>query len=287
MSWEWDMARFATALLAGVLLSFSGSLVQLTSRNELASPSTLGMDGLAVLCVMIAVLMETMGIEYFLLSQTAFLIGLCFVTVFILLIKKIKIQNDFKIVLLLGLGLNLFVGALFAFMQFMAMAFNKEFPEQLWFGRMQSLSLGSSLLGLLAFIPIIVFLIFHRRHWKALLLGPGWCRGLGIPVDDILRQSLVVSFLATLWVVTHFGVFSFLGLLFPLVLRFLPRYQGHPWREMTDGAMGAGFFFALLDHICFNFTFHGAEIPVGLPSGVLGAAALVTVLTLRAVKTSR
>ncbi len=60
MSWEWDMARLTTALLAGVLLSFSGSLVQLTSRNELASPSTLGMDGLAVLCVMIAVLMETM-----------------------------------------------------------------------------------------------------------------------------------------------------------------------------------------------------------------------------------
>ncbi|MBY0517373.1 MAG: iron chelate uptake ABC transporter family permease subunit [Bacteriovoracaceae bacterium] len=287
MSWEWDFARFGTALLAGVLLSFSGSLVQLTSRNELASPSTLGMDGLAVLCVMLAVMMENLGFEYLPLSQSAFLIGFIFVVVFLFLVKKIKIQNDFKIVLLLGLGLNLFVGALFAFMQFMAMAFNKEFPEQLWFGRMQSLDVVSSLLGLLAFIPIIIFLIFNRRHWKALLLGPGWCRGLGIPVDNILRQSLIISFLATLWVVTHFGVFSFLGLLFPLVLRFLPRYHAHPWREMTDGAIAAGFFFALLDHICFNFTFHGAEIPVGLPSGVLGAAALVSVLILRAVKTSR
>jgi ABC-type Fe3+-siderophore transport system permease subunit len=53
MSWEWDVLRLMAATLAGVLLSVSGSLLQLTTRNELATPSTLGMDGLAVLAVIL------------------------------------------------------------------------------------------------------------------------------------------------------------------------------------------------------------------------------------------
>lgn len=288
MSWDWDFFRFLSALVAGGLLSFSGSLIQLTSRNDLASPSTLGMDGAAVLAVMLAYLLQALGLATWPLSSLAFLVGCVLALALFLGTKKSPGlgAGDFRLILLLGLGTNLLVGSVFAVMQFLAMAFNQEFPEQLWFGRLSTLA--PSDWGLVAFVglPLGIFCLRHRRHWKALLLGRDWCYGLGVPVERMTREALALSFICTLWVVTHFGVFSFLGLLFPLVLRQISYFRGEPWREMTLGAVGAGVVFALLDHACFNLTFHGAEIPVGLPAGVFGAAALVTLLWRRTKKAS-
>lgn len=288
MSWDWDLLRLSSAIVAGSLLSFSGSLIQITSRNELASPSTLGMDGAAVLAVMGAYLLQAMGLSHWPLSTLAFLVGVSgSLIVFLLATRSSNLGlRDFRIILLLGLGVNLLVGSIFAVMQFLAMAFNQEFPEQLWFGRMSTLTpVGWGLLGLVA-VPIGIFCFQHRRHWKALLLGKDWCYGLGVPVERMTRESIALSFLCTLWVTTHFGVFSFIGLLFPLVLRQISYFRGEPWREMTLGAVGAGLLFSILDHACFNLTFHGAEIPVGLPAGVLGAAALVGLLWRRTKKAS-
>jgi len=286
MTWELDLARLLSAIAAGTLLSFAGSLVQLTGRNELASPSTLGMDGAAVFIVMLSYGLEGFGFSVGSLADTSFLLGLVLSLLLWLIVKKTKWRSngDFRVILLLGLSVNLFVGSLFAVMQFLAMAFNREFPEQLWFGRMQTLSSLGWGLSVLVWLPMLSFVFYYRRSWKALLLGVGWCRGLGIPVDKIVGGSLLLAFISTLWVVTQFGVFSFLGLLAPLLLRQLPRYRGAPWREMTDGALLAGVFFAALDHVCFNITFHGAEIPVGLPSALFGAAALVGLLWIRARK---
>lgn len=286
MSWEFDILRFLTALAAGVLLSFAGSIVQITGRNELASPSTLGMDGAAVFIIMLTYLLEGFGWSLGNLADTAFVLGLLMSAGIWILSRHThwRSDGDFRVILLLGLSVNLFVGSLFAVMQFMAMAFNREFPEQLWFGRMQTLSPLGWGISLFVWLPLLAFMLRYRQSWKALLLGPGWCRGLGVPVDQIIRGSLLLAFVATLWVVTQFGVFSFLGLLGPLLLRQLSTYRGAPWREMTDGALLVGVFFALLDHVCFNLTFHGAEIPVGLPSALFGAAALVGLLWIRARK---
>ncbi|MFP5458472.1 MAG: iron chelate uptake ABC transporter family permease subunit [Bacteriovoracia bacterium] len=288
MTWDWDLLRLSSAIVAGALLSFSGSLIQITSRNELASPSTLGMDGAAVLAVMAAYLLQTAGLSTLPLGTLAFLVGSgSALIVFLFTGRSSNLGlRDFRVILLLGLGINLLVGSIFAVMQFLAMAFNQEFPEQLWFGRMSTLSpVGWALLGVVA-IPVGIFCFQHRRHWKALLLGKDWCYGLGVPVERMTRESIALSFVCTLWVVTHFGVFSFIGLLFPLVLRQMSYFRGEPWREMTAGAIGAGGLFSLLDHACYNLTFHGAEIPVGLPAGVLGAAALVTLLWRRSKKAS-
>ncbi len=280
MTWEWDITRLFIALVAGATLSFAGSLIQITTRNELATPSTLGMDGLAVLMVMAAYLLEGMGLSVGGLSETALLLGILFgLGGFVWLqVSGASRLVDFKLALLFGLSLNLFVGALFAVMQFLAMAFNREFPEQLWFGRVQILSTYSWFIAGPIWVLLLHFLFSYRRDWKILLLGESRCLGLHVPVARIYRHSLLIAFLLTLWSITQFGVFSFLGLLFPLLLRQLPRFRAQPWREMTEGAVGCGILFALIDHACFNVTFHGAEIPVGLPSSLFGATALVTML---------
>ena len=278
-----DFLRLVTSFVVGTLLSFSGSLIQITTRNDLASPSTLGMDGIAVLMVMVGFLIKSFGVNLP-LSELAFGLGLISLAFISFIAPYFLKQKDLKIVVLMGLSVNLLVGAFFSIMQFLAMAFNLQFPDQLWFGRILSLDLFSGLTLFVIVLSLLVFLAKYRKAWKALLLGSGWCRGLGIPVQNIIKLSLLLSFLITLWVVVHFGVFGFLGLLFPLVLRQFKRYKGEPWRELTDGAIWAGFGFSVLDQICFEFTFHGAEIPVGLPASLFGAAALVSILWRRNLK---
>ena len=272
-----DLLRFLTAFVVGGMLSFAGSLVQITTRNDLASPSTLGMDGVAVLMVMLAFIIQGAGVELP-LATLALGLGLVSLGVLSLFSSVFLGQRDLKVIVLMGMSVNLLVGAFFAIMQFLAMAFNQKFPDQLWFGRILTLEpLSGASLAMLA-LALSFFTLSYRKTWKALLLGRGWCHGLGIPVEKIIKISLMLSFLITLWVVVHFGVFGFLGLLYPLVLRQFKRYRGDPWREMTDGAALAGFSFAILDQFCFQVTFHGAEIPVGLPASLLGACALVVIL---------
>ncbi len=50
---DYFLVRMMCSFMVGVLLSQAGSLVQLGTRNILASPSTLGFDGLAVLWLLI------------------------------------------------------------------------------------------------------------------------------------------------------------------------------------------------------------------------------------------
>lgn len=281
MSWEWDVLRLLAATLAGVLLSVSGSLLQLTTRNELATPSTLGMDGLAVLAVILG--HAAALFLPFMPEDLSLLLGISFGVVVWGIAGKYRLNRaeDFRLVLLIGLGINLLVGSLFALMQFLTLAFNYDFPDQLWFGRVQTLSSAGWWSVLLLLVPWSWFAFKHRDAWLALLLGEGWCLGLGIPVDRILRGAMLLAYLATVWTVTQFGVFSFFGLLAPLLLRQLSRYRAQPAREISEGALVAGLLFALLDHACFNWTVSGAEIPVGLPFALFGAAALVALLIMK------
>ncbi len=276
MSWDWHWERFLIAAIVGGQLSLGGSLVQLTTRNDLASPSTLGMDGLAV-----GILLLTFA---FGIGSPEALVGVVFATGLILwlgfsrLPLKFQRTHDFRLLLLLGLAINLLVGALFSIMHFMAMAFNHEFPSQLWFGRISAIS-AVQWVGALGILSLsFALLIFRRRSWKAMLLGVGWCHGLKVPVQRITREAMVVAFVGNFWVITQFGAFSLLGLLLPLLLRQLPRYRGEPGRELTEGLVVSGVAFGLIDHACYNLTFRGAEIPVALPLSLLGAVSLVTLL---------
>jgi iron complex transport system permease protein len=276
VSWDWQWERFLVALIVGAQLSLGGSLVQLTTRNDLASPSTLGMDGLAIGVLLVCFVLGVTAPE----ALTAVVLTTALILWPWIAHSKMVTQrrHDFRLLLLLGLAINLLVGAMFSMMHFMAMAFNKEFPSQLWFGRISVLSTWQWV-GALAVLGLSLSLLtLRRRSWKAMLLGVGWCHGLKIPVERITREAMALAFVGNFWVITQFGAFSLLGLLFPLLLRQLARYCGEPFREMTEGALVSAVIFALIDHACYNVTFQGAEIPVALPLSLLGSICLVTLL---------
>ncbi len=125
--------RLACAFLVGSLLSIVGSLIQLSTRNILSSPSTLGLDGLSVLALL---LFHTLGVAFdWYPGHWSLLLGLPFILVLGFSYPRFVTRaGKFERVLLIGITMNLFVGALFSLWQFLFMAFNYPFPSEMWFG---------------------------------------------------------------------------------------------------------------------------------------------------------
>lgn len=270
--------RFACAFFTGIILSQTGSLIQLSTRNILASPSTLGFDGLSVLWMLIFhSLLLGIGVEQG--SVEVFLFGLpLFFVVGFFFSRFMLWQNKIEKLIFIGLAFNLLVGAIFSLWQFMFLAFNLPFPVELWFGHFRYSEMSSALILLFTELCILAGWLFLRRDFEVFSLGHSISRNLKIK-KNLLFLFLFISIAAgTFAVVALFGAFSFLGLIFPIVARKFWFYRYDLAGELIYGAVMNGLFMIFIDSICYFFPIYGAEIPVGLIATGVGALSLILLL---------
>lgn len=279
---EINSLRLLLAFFAGSFLTTSGSLSQNTTQNSLASPSTLGFDALGVLSVLLAHGLMTLFDIQITLEVFSFLIfNLFFVGVFFFF-KGMNIDStklDMKIIILIGLGFNLLIGALFSVVQFLFIATNTKFPTGLWFGSFKYYFSYELILFLLLFLALLFFFLRNLSALRLLSVGVPFARGLGANVVSTQKKSLFISFYLTGLVICFFGVFSFISLVFPHILRLLPFIKNDMRKEFTLGALIGGLFMMMLDFLVYNFDFYGAELPVGMISSVLGSFVLIFLLS--------
>jgi iron complex transport system permease protein len=277
-----DFIRFMFALFCGYFLTLSGSLSQLVTNNTIASPSTLGMDGAAVLFVILAQFVSIgvdLNVSYVHTAFILFLIPFGIISFISLGLSK-KTNNiwehfDIQKIILFGLAFNLFVGAIFSIIQFLFMALNFEFPTGLWFGSLKQYDKDYLMIFVVIFIITKVYILGVSQKFEALNLGSSFALGLGIDVQRIQRIALLLSFLLTGVVICYFGVFSFLGLIFPHILRSFGFFKSSMRRELLIGPYITGFIFGIVDQFCYQFDLYGAELPVGMVSSVVGAIFLI------------
>lgn len=272
------ISRLLCSLMSGILISQAGSFIQLATRNILASPSTLGFDGLAVLwllvfhSVVIFLGKDPNSIVLFTAGAPVF-IGVGF-----LFSSLLKGQMKFERIILLGLTFNLLVGAVFSLWQFFFMAFNLPFPVELWFGHFRFASMENLYLLLLIEVLLLTGLVFQ---WKELSL---FSLGHAISMNWKLREKSLYVFLfisvslATFVVVALFGAFSFLGLVFPIVSRKLWFKKMDLKGEILFGSVINGIALMLIDFVCYALPVWGAEVPVGLIVTAIGAVSLILLL---------
>jgi ABC-type Fe3+-siderophore transport system permease subunit len=266
--------RLGCAFLSGVILSQAGSLSQLLTRNILASPSTLGVDALAVFWL----ILSYSGLIFFnheMSHQFIFLAGLPFFLLVALLFKKITVRNPkMDTFVFLGLTFNLFVGAIFSLIQFLFVAFNFPFPSDLWFGHFRYASL-ESLCYLIFFESLLLgFYKISQRNFFLFSMGSTFYRQWLKETDKFMLNLLLLVIVGTFLVTSFFGAFSFVGLIFPIISRRLFFKRFDLVGEIVIGSLFNGLCFMALDFICFYFPIMGAEIPVGLLFTSVGALVL-------------
>ena len=273
---EYLILRLASSFLSGVILSQSGSLIQLATRNVLASPSTLGIEGLSVLWILS---LHTLFLILNLNSDFIIYGGIPFFILAGHFLSKYSSQ-DFRMdrILFAGLTFNLLIGAVFSLWQFIFMAYNLPFPMEVWFGNFRFTDIRAVVF--LAGFEIL-FLLISGQLWPKIelySLGPAVSRAYGINLRKLYSAFFIFSFTGTFLVISFFGAFSFLGILFPILARRIWFRKRDLKGEFFFGAVTNGIVFMLFDFFCYRFPVMGAEIPVGLIASVMGALCLIVIV---------
>jgi iron complex transport system permease protein len=275
---EYLILRFGCSFLSGLVLSQVGSLLQLGTKNLLSSPSTLGFDGLAVFWIILShSLLLWIGQD--LSPVWTLLAGIpLFAFLGLLFAKNLKQAGHFERIILLGLTFNVVIGAIFSFWQFVFIAFNLPFPLEIWFGHFRSVSWIQFLsIAIMAFV-LLISLIKNWKHLIIYSLGPDIAKNLKLNSNKLFAFVFISVALGSFVVISSFGVFAFLGLIFPIVARKLWFKKFDLKGEFFVGAIINGLLFASIDLVCYQFPIYGAEVPVGLVATAIGAVSLILVL---------
>ena len=275
---DYLIPRLLSSFFTGIILSQTGSLLQFSTRNTLASPSTLGFDGLSVLWLLLStslfiflklegsVLFLTMiGIPFFML------LGLGFSTF-------LGHHKNIERLIFLGLTFNLMVGAIFSLWQFFFMAFNLPFPVELWFGHFRFASWDSGIILVIFELIVLIVWILLRKDFLLYSLGPSVEKNLNLKVRNLYSFIFITISLGTFLIISLFGAFSFLGLIFPILARKMWFRRFDLDGEFLLGGFVNGIVLLAIDLLCYLFPILGAEIPVGLIATVVGAVSLILLL---------
>ena len=269
--------RFVCSFLTGILMSQAGSLVQLGSRNILASPSTLGFDGLAILWILlIHSLLLFFGIDQqFLLVFSGLAI---FISLGFILPAFIRGKQRFERIILIGLAFNLLISAIYSLWHFLFLAFNLPFPAELWFGHFRYAG-EESLVLLVVAETLLSLLIAKKFHLLQLFsLGEDFSLNWNFEERRIYRLIIWGAGCSTFLIICFFGAFSLLGLIFPIFARKFWFQKFDLSGEFYYGPIFNGFILMALDALCYFFPIFGAEIPVGLIVIIVGAVSLIGIL---------
>jgi ABC-type Fe3+-siderophore transport system permease subunit len=262
----------------GTVLSQTGSLLQLSTRNILAGPSTLGFDGMSILWILIfhSVLL------YFQIEPTFQLILLSGLFPFFLLGAWFAyFLNKFKKVeklIFMGLIFSLLVGAVFSLWHFLFLAFNLPFPVELWFGHFRFADSQSAVFLILLEFFLLLGWMIYRKEIKIFSLGPDVGANFNLKLKNLYHFIFISISLATFVIITLFGSFSFLGLIFPLISRKMWFKKFDLDGEVVVGGVVNGLVLMAVDLLCYFFPIMGAEIPVGLIATAVGALSLILIL---------
>lgn len=270
--------RLTACFILGFWWCASGTLLQWTTQNPLACPVTLGLTALPVTLWLLSYLMGFSPENFTVLLILIILVLIFHIAAFI----KYERVESFSIFskpnfIMIGIGLNLSLAALYSFFHFFYSAQGKVLPNALWFGLLKNMDAGKFII---LFVISVFFLIMTQKIMKQLtLLSLGLAYARNVCHVALLEKKMLimVSVLLSVLVLTG-GIFAFWGLILPHLVRKISYFRGSLVKEVYLGSSFAGLMMMFADYICYQYPISGAELPVGLLSSILGPILLIILL---------
>lgn len=275
------LPRIVMGILIGSALAVSGTCLQGMFRNPLATPDLLGITaGASVFAAITIVLGGYIKpyipevLHYSLLSIMAFLGALLtMVTVY-----KLSTQGgrtNIVMMLLSGVAITA-IG--FAVMGLLIFFSKDEELRDLTFWNLGSLA-GATWpkCGILAVVIAVSFtmLINKGKALNAMMLGEQDAQHLGIPVERIKKQIVVLTALMVGACVAFAGTISFMGLIVPYILRLIFKSKYHIILPLA--AVWGSILMLTADTISRTIA-PPSEISVGVLTAFMGAPIFMIIL---------
>jgi iron complex transport system permease protein len=274
--WQIRLPRSLAAALVGGALGMSGAALQGLLRNPLAEPGILGVSASAALCATF-VLYFGLAAAAPLVLPLAAVAGALTAT---LLVAAAALRTRSAVTLILvGVGLSSFAGALMALLMNLA-------PNPFSLADMVNWTLGTvdnrGFADIALAAPFMgagmAILLASRRGLGALALGEEAAEGLGL---DLARQRLGVivgAGLATGAAVALAGAIGFVGIVAPHVVR--PWLRHDPARLLVPAGLLGALLLVLAD-IGVRLIPSDSELRLGVVAALIGAPVFVWIAARR------
>jgi iron complex transport system permease protein len=275
------LPRIVMAVLIGSALAVSGTCLQGMFRNPLATPDLLGITAGASLFAAVTIVLGSyikphipVALHYSLLSIMAF-VGALATMIMVYRISTVGGRTNIVMMLLSGVAITA-IG--FAIMGILIYFAKDDELRDLTFWNMGSLA-GATWVkcGILAVVIALAYsmLINKGKALNAMMLGEQDAQHLGIPVERIKKQIVVLTALMVGTSVAFAGTITFMGLIVPYILRLVFKSNYHIILPLS--AVWGAILLLSADTISRTVAAPG-ELPIGILTAIMGAPIFMIIL---------
>lgn len=279
--WDVRMARIVMAILIGSILAVSGTTMQGMFKNPLATPDLIGITAGATLMAAVTIVLGSLFrdylpdfLQYSLLSLAAF-VGALLTTLLVYKMSTTQGKTNVVTMLLSGVAISALGFAIVGFLIYLS---NDEQLRDLTFWNLGSLggaTWGKN--GILLIVMVVSYsvLIHKGKALNAMMLGEKDAEHLGINVERIKKQIVVLVALMVGACVAFSGTIGFVGLIVPYILRLIFK-SNYQLILPLSAVMGS---ILLLVADTFSRTVVApSEIPIGVLTALMGAPVFIAIL---------
>ena len=279
------LPRSLLGMLVGAVLAVCGAAMQGLFRNPLADPGLIGVTGGASLAAVLLIVLGGTSLSFlfqllgpYTLMVAAFF-GAFVTTMLVSKVATTQFGTSVTSMLLAGIAIGIVTGAAVGLLTFMA---DDAQLRTLTFWAMGSLggATWNTVLaaGSLICIPLIC-LPMHAKNLNALLLGESEARHLGIDVEKVKRQIILLTAVGVGAAVSVSGMIGFVGLIVPHIVRLS---LGPDHRYLLPASAVLGALFLLVADMISRTIIAPAELPIGLITTIIGGPFFITMVVYRA-----
>lgn len=254
------------ALVVGAALGVGGAEIQTLLNNPMASPYTLGLAAAAGLGASVVIAFGGFGLPTALTVPAGAFAMTMLASAVLFLFASMRRFNSAMLVLV-GIALLFLFQSLLSLIQFVSAP---EISQQIMFWLFGSLTKATwETLAVTAAVTAVCVSLLAKDVWKltALRLGEERAAGLGINLQRLRIQTLVLVAVMTATAISFVGIIGFIGLVAPHVARLL---LGEDQRFFLPGSMLAGAAFLSVASVLSKVIIPGALFPVGIVTSFVG-----------------
>lgn len=264
--WQIRFPRVVMSLLVGGALAVAGVVMQSIFGNPLAEPGVVGVSSGAAVGAAVAITFGLTSAGSWVTAVLAFVGGFA-ATLLVYGASRVHGRTEPVRLILTGIAVNAFAGALLAVLMFSGSAASREQIVFWQLGSMNGSRWGEvAIVAAVTALSLVIALIAAPRY-DLLALGDRTASHLGVRVERLRILSIVLVALLTGVAVAFVGIIAFVGLVIPHLFRGILGPSNRAL--MVVSFLGGGVLLVYAD-LFARTVVPAADLPIGILTALLG-----------------
>lgn len=264
--WMVRFPRIVMALIVGAALGAAGCLMQGVLANPLAEPGVVGVSSGAAVGAALMIVVGGNGANGWALAGMAFVFALATAAAVYILSLRDGASSAIMLVLT-GIAVNAFALGIISYLTFVASTAAREQIVFWQLGSLEGVGWGQVWVSLLLVVGALAASVLLVHKLDLLALGDIQAASLGVQVETVRRQVIVLVAILTAAAVAFTGIVMFVGLIVPHLMRLIvgPRHA-----ILLPASVIGGALILVAADLASRTVMGSASLPLGLFTSLVG-----------------